>query len=233
MQKIIKRDGTTQKFDPERINNAIDKGFVGFDVDEASINNIKQTVIELVEKLLETDDVGVEEIQDYILESFINGLTDSLYSGAYIDSYMFTKELVANAYNKYRKDRDIDRALKGVYESLSNDDTEDKTENANVNAWNPAGRLLHVAEDIVKIHSRNKIYSKDIVQAIDDGKIYMHDMNWTGTGSTTCTQIDLEKLFKNGFHTGHGYLREPGSIQTAFQLAAIAIQANQNKMLFL
>ena len=217
MQKIIKRDGTTQKFDPERINNAIDKGFVGFDVDEASINNIKQTVIELVEKLLETDDVGVEEIQDYIV--------------ATMRKAGFRK--VANAYNKYRKDRDIDRALKGVYESLSNDDTEDKTENANVNAWNPAGRLLHVAEDIVKIHSRNKIYSKDIVQAIDDGKIYMHDMNWTGTGSTTCTQIDLEKLFKNGFHTGHGYLREPGSIQTAFQLAAIAIQANQNKMLFL
>lgn len=218
MGKVIKRDGSLQKFDPERIFNAIDKGFIGFDfeltVEELDIEKakIKQEVNQQIMSLLETTDVDVEEIQDTIVTTMRRA------------GY----RKVANAYQKYRKNRDLDRALIGVYESLSNEDTEEKTENANVCAWNPAGRLLHVAEDIVKIHSRNKIYSKDIVQAIDDGKIYVHDMNWTGTGSTTCMQIDLEHLFKGGFHTGHGYLREPGSIQSAFQLAAIAIQANQN-----
>lgn len=212
MGKIVKRDGSLQKFDPERINNAIDKGFVGFDASTEDINDIKETVIKQIELLLNDIDVDVEEIQDTIVSTMRK----------------FNYRKVANAYQKYRKNRDLDRELIGVYESLSNEDTEEKTENANVCAWNPAGRLLHVAEDIVKIHSRNKIYSKDIVQAIDDGRIYVHDMNWTGTGSTTCMQIDLERLFKGGFHTGHGYLREPGSIQSAFQLAAIAIQANQN-----
>lgn len=212
MGKVVKRDGSLQKFEPERIYNAIDKGFVGFEIDGNSRQRIKDKVVQQVFDLLQTIDVDVEEIQDIIVST----MRKSGY------------RKVANAYQKYRKNRDLDRALIGVYESLSNDDTEEKTENANVCAWNPAGRLLHVAEDIVKIHSRNKIYSKDIVDAIDDGRIYVHDMNWTGTGSTTCMQIDLEHLFKGGFHTGHGYLREPGSIQSAFQLAAIAIQANQN-----
>ena len=48
-------------------------------------------------------------------------------------------------------------------------------------------------------------------------------------GTTTCTQIDLNKLFKNGFSTGHGFLRTPNSIQSYASLAAIAIQSNQNE----
>jgi len=43
-----------------------------------------------------------------------------------------------------------------------------------------------------------------------------------------CCQIPLDKLFKGGFNTGHGFLREPGNIRTAGALAAIAIQSNQN-----
>ena len=46
--------------------------------------------------------------------------------------------------------------------------------------------------------------------------------------TTTCTQIDIKKLFTNGFNTGHGYLREPNTIQTAAALTCIAIQSNQN-----
>jgi len=46
--------------------------------------------------------------------------------------------------------------------------------------------------------------------------------------TTTCCQIDLEKLFKDGFSTGHGHLREPNDIQSYASLACIAIQSNQN-----
>ena len=46
--------------------------------------------------------------------------------------------------------------------------------------------------------------------------------------TTTCCQIDLLRLFHDGFSTGHGYLREPQSIRSYAALAAIAIQANQN-----
>ncbi len=48
------------------------------------------------------------------------------------------------------------------------------------------------------------------------------------TLTTTCCQIDLERLFKDGFSTGHGHLREPNDIQSYSALACIAIQSNQN-----
>ena len=48
------------------------------------------------------------------------------------------------------------------------------------------------------------------------------------TLTTTCCQIDLEKLFEGGFSTGHGFLREPNSIHSYSALACIAIQSNQN-----
>ena len=48
------------------------------------------------------------------------------------------------------------------------------------------------------------------------------------TLTTTCCQIDLIKLFHDGFSTGHGYLREPNDISSYAALACIAIQANQN-----
>lgn len=47
-------------------------------------------------------------------------------------------------------------------------------------------------------------------------------------GTTTCCQIDLNDLFKDGFSTGHGHLRCPNDIMSYSALAAIAIQSNQN-----
>lgn len=45
-----------------------------------------------------------------------------------------------------------------------------------------------------------------------------------------CCQISLKELFKKGFSTGHGYIREPNSIRTAAALTCIVIQSNQNDM---
>ena len=48
------------------------------------------------------------------------------------------------------------------------------------------------------------------------------------TLTTTCCQIDIKRLFENGFSTGHGVLRSPNSISVYAALACIAIQSNQN-----
>ncbi|MBR3283361.1 MAG: anaerobic ribonucleoside triphosphate reductase, partial [Ruminococcus sp.] len=60
-----------------------------------------------------------------------------------------------------------------------------------------------------------------------NGDIHIHDLDFY-TLTTTCAQIDLKKLFTNGFSTGHGYLREPNDISSYSALACIAIQSNQN-----
>ena len=57
-----------------------------------------------------------------------------------------------------------------------------------------------------------------------------HYFSANGLTVHNCCQIDLEKLFENGFSTGHGYLREPSEIRSYAALACIAIQSNQNDM---
>ena len=59
------------------------------------------------------------------------------------------------------------------------------------------------------------------------GDIHIHDLDFL-TLTTTCTQIDLDRLFTGGFCTGHGFLREPNHISSYASLACIAIQSNQN-----
>lgn len=63
------------------------------------------------------------------------------------------------------------------------------------------------------------------VYDIETGDNYFYT---TGLLLHNCCQIDLEKLFKGGFNTGHGFLREPGEIRSYAALACIAIQSNQN-----
>jgi len=64
-------------------------------------------------------------------------------------------------------------------------------------------------------------------KAHKSGDIHIHDLDFL-TLTTTCCQIDIVKLFENGFCTGHGFLREPKDIQSYSALACIAIQSNQN-----
>ena len=64
-------------------------------------------------------------------------------------------------------------------------------------------------------------------KAHKNGDFHIHDLDFL-TLTTTCCQIDIIKLFKDGFSTGHGYLREPNDIRSYSALACIAIQSNQN-----
>lgn len=102
-----------------------------------------------------------------------------------------------------------------------------KRDNANINGDSPMGAMLQYGSNTAKEYNLDYLITPNIAQFHRDGWIHIHDLDfyaWT----TTCTQIELRKLFKNGFDTGHGHLRAPKSIGSYAALAAIAIQANQN-----
>ena len=102
-----------------------------------------------------------------------------------------------------------------------------KRDNANINGDSPMGAMLQYGSNTAKEYNLDYLITPNIAQFHRDGWIHIHDLDfyaWT----TTCTQIVLRKLFKNGFDTGHGHLRAPKSIGSYAALAAIAIQANQN-----
>ena len=104
----------------------------------------------------------------------------------------------------------------------------DKRENANVDGDTAMGTMLQYGSTVSKEFAKAYLMKPKFAEAHDNGDIHIHDMDFLPMGTTTCCQIDLNKLFKNGFSTGHGYLRQPKDIISYTALAAIAIQANQN-----
>lgn len=120
--------------------------------------------------------------------------------------------------------------VKVIFDSitvLQAKDSDLKRDNANINGDSPMGAMLQYGANTAKEYNLEYLIKPAIAELHRDGWIHIHDLDfyaWT----TTCTQIELRKLFKNGFNTGHGHLRAPKSIGSYAALAAIAIQSNQN-----
>lgn len=102
-----------------------------------------------------------------------------------------------------------------------------KRDNANINGDTPMGAMLQQGANTAKEYYLDTMIPPHIAELHRNGYIHIHDLDFYGW-TTTCTQIELRKLFKGGFDTGHGHLREPKSIGSYAALAAIAIQSNQN-----
>lgn len=102
-------------------------------------------------------------------------------------------------------------------------------ENANVDGKSPMGMMGLFASAGAKHYSVEHLLSKEVKQAYQDGYIHIHDLDFYASGTTTCCQIPLGKLLKNGFDTGHGHMREPNNIMSAMALTSIIFQSNQNQ----
>ncbi|PPK49446.1 anaerobic ribonucleoside triphosphate reductase [Clostridium algidicarnis] len=216
--KIKKRDGREVAFNMEKITNAMIKA-------TKSINeydyDIAFDLAKKVANLLEEDEINiptVEEIQDIVEKVLIE------------NEYAKT----AKAYILYRAERtrvrEMNTRLMKVYEDLTFKQAEDndiKRENANIDGNTAMGTMLKYGSEGAKEFNEMFVLNPKHSRAHKDGDIHIHDLDFL-TLTTTCCQIDIIKLFKDGFSTGHGYLREPKDIQSYSALACIAIQSNQN-----
>lgn len=120
----------------------------------------------------------------------------------------------------------VRRILDDINKSSSRDSNL-KRENGNINGDTPMGAMLQQGANTAKEYYLETMIDPEIANLHRKGWIHIHDLDFYGW-TTTCTQIELRKLFKGGFNTGHGHLREPKSIGSYAALAAIAIQSNQN-----
>ena len=120
--------------------------------------------------------------------------------------------------------------VKSIFDSitiLQAKDSDLKRDNANINGDSPMGAMLQYGANTAKEYNLTYLVKPAIADLHRSAWLHIHDLDfyaWT----TTCTQIELRKLFKGGFNTGHGHLRAPKSIGSYAALAAIAIQSNQN-----
>ena len=217
--KITKRDGREVPFNIEKIANAIFKAAQaagGHDYDTSL--KLAENVTFLLNEKFKDNTPEVEDIQDMVEKVLIeNGHART-----------------AKEYILYRAERtrirEMDTRLMKVYEDLTFKDAKDvdiKRENANIDGNTAMGTMLKYGSEGAKqfydLFVLNPAHSK----AHKNGDIHIHDLDFL-TLTTTCCQIDIVELFKGGFSTGHGYLREPQDIQSYSALACIAIQSNQN-----
>ncbi|HML38115.1 MAG TPA: anaerobic ribonucleoside triphosphate reductase [Bacillota bacterium] len=219
IKQIIKRDGRCAEFDIEKIASAIYKAA------EVLGGKDHEMAMELAEKVEQyVIDKGlperptVEQIQDAVEKVLIeNGHART-----------------AKEYILYRAERtrlrEMNTRLMKVYEDLTFKEAQDndiKRENANIDGDTAMGTMLKYGSEGAKQFYEMYVLHPEHSKAHRDGDIHIHDLDFL-TLTTTCCQIDLEKLFKGGFSTGHGFLREPNDIQSYAALACIAIQSNQN-----
>ena len=225
---VVKRSGQRVNFNDTKVAIAIKKGFdsVYEDYDEKNVNKVKEKVLADIEKeYKDRKTIGVEDIQDIIEKNLKKLHYDEVY-----DSYKGYRER-RSASREAFVEKQQHKFVKAI-ESLglkSAAEENAKRENANVDGDGPMGTMLHFGSTISKEFAKAYLMDNKYARAHDEGAIHIHDLDFWAMGTTTCTQIDLDKLFKNGFSTGHGYLRTPNSINSYSALAAIAIQANQNE----
>ena len=234
---VVKRNGKKVEFDGSKIALAIKKGFdsiVSSDQEEKGerkysekdIQKVYQAVLNRIDK--EYRDAGkikIEEIQDMIEEE--------LEKKGYEDVYRSFSEY-RDRRNQSRQNFADDKKMHKFLKSLENlglksaNEEDAKRENANIDGNSPMGTMLQYGATVSKEFAKAYLMKPKYAESHDSGEIHIHDMDFFAMGTTTCCQIDLARLFKNGFDTGHGYIRPPQDISTYGSLAAIAIQANQN-----
>ena len=227
---VIKRNGKKVEFDGSKIAIAIKKGFDSIKKDdeespytEKDVNKVYQSVIKKIEKEYK-EKIKIEEIQDLIEEELRKKYPDVF------ESFSEYRTRRAQSRQMFSDDKRIHKFLKSIenlgLRSAIEDDA--KRENANIDGNTAMGTMLQYGSTVSKEFAKAYMMKPKFAAAHDDGDIHIHDMDFLPMGTTTCCQINLEKLFKNGFDTGHGKIREPKDISTYAALAAIAIQSNQN-----
>ena len=217
--KIKKRDGREVPFNVEKISNAIFKAAqAAGGQDYKTSTELSEKVIDLISEKYRGTVPDVEDIQDAVEKVLIE-------SG---------HAKTAKEYIIYRAERnrvrEMDTRLMKVFEDLTFKDSKDvdiKRENANIDGDTAMGTMLKYGSESAKQFYDLFVLNPEHSNAHKSGDIHIHDLDFL-TLTTTCCQIDIIELFKNGFSTGHGFLREPNDIHSYSALTCIAIQSNQN-----
>ncbi len=219
IQSIIKRDGRVVLYDQNKIAAAVLKALeAAQEGDAADAARVANDVQRCLEARWTNCAPNIEDIQDLVEQQLMNHGFGS----------------AAKAYILYRADRTRAReaktSLMKTIDEITNIDariSDMKRDNANIDGNTAMGSMLQIGAAGAKAYNEMYLLRKEHAKAYREGDIHIHDFDFYSL-TTTCCQIDILKLFHGGFSTGHGYLREPQSIQSYAALAAIAIQSNQN-----
>ena len=229
---VIKRSGKKVEWNGAKIAIAIKKAFDALEKQEGEdlytekdVNKVFNSVVKQIEKeYKDQDKIKIEAIQD-IIEDKLKKNYEDVYKT--FSEYRERRNKSRQAFIGEKKQHKFVKAIENLgLKTASEEDA--KRENANVDGDTAMGTMLQYGSTVSKEFAKAYLMKPKFAEAHDNGDIHIHDLDFWPMGTTTCCQIDLKKLFKNGFSTGHGFLRPPKDIMSYTALAAIVIQSNQN-----
>lgn len=200
--KVIKKDGSTEKFNVQKVINAVGKSAYRAltQFNEAEKRHICQYVVDKV------DELEVDEIPIPIMHNIVESALEEV------------KPIVAKSYRDYRNyKQDFVRMLDDVYKKSQSIMYIGDKENANTDS-----ALVSTKRSLIFNQLNKELYQKffmttEEIQACRDGYIYVHDMS-ARRDTMNCCLFDVQNVLSGGFEMGNIWYNEPKTLDTAFDV---------------
>ena len=203
MPNVVKRDGTKEPFNKEKIENAILKAMKNGSgiVKPIIARNIAD---EIEEGCSDLKSVEIPAIELMIYEKLIAK----------------KQKLTARAYEGYRSVREFQRKIvnstdKEIIELIDGNNEYWKGENANKNPILNTTIRDYMAGITSTDAVRRYLLSPEIVQAHDEGILHFHDTDYFIQHMHNCDLINLEDMLQNGTVISETLIESPHSFSTA------------------
>ena len=206
--KIIKRNGSEEEFDIDKIIMAIRKANdagIRKELTEEQIDDIADYIEYKCEKMNRT--LSVEEIQDLVENQIMAKGAFEIAKG-YV-RYRYTRSLV-------RKSNTTDDRILSLIEC---NNEEVLQENSNKDPVVNSVQRDYMAGEVSKDLTRRLLLPQDIVKADQEGLIHFHDADYFAQHMHNCDLVNLEDMLQNGTVISETYIDKPHSFSTACNIA--------------
>lgn len=211
--KIIKRSGSENEFDADKIVAAISKANTEVPtierLSEEQICEIASNVEKICEDMHRA--LNVEEIQDLVEDQIMNKRAFAL-ARKYI-TYRYNRALV-------RKSNSTDKQILSLIEC---DNEEVMQENSNKDPTVNSVQRDYMAGEVSKDITKRFLLPEDIVRAHEQGIIHFHDSDYFAQHMHNCCLVNLEDMLQNGTVISETMIDTPKSFATACNIATQSI----------
>ena len=199
---VIKKDGTLDPFNPDKIKVAVSKSAkrVMVELPEETKNNIASYV---ENKLIEAGE------EKYPIETLHNLVESALEE---------FDPRVAKSYRDYRNyKQDFVHMMDKVFEASQHIRFIGDKENSNSDSTLVATKRCLIFNELNKRLYRKFFMTKDELQACKEGYIYVHDQS-ARLDTMNCCLCDMQSIITGGFEMGNVWYNEPKTVDTLFDV---------------
>ena len=211
--KVVKKDGTHEDFNPQKIINAVDKS--AYRALSPLSDEDKENILKYVEDYIgnyNRDEITVPQMHN-LVESALERI----------------KPEVAKSYRDYRNYKtDFVEMINSIYKKAQSIMYIGDKENANSDS-----ALVSTKRSLIFNELNKELYQKffmttEELQACREGYIYVHDMS-ARRDTFNCCLADIKNILNDGFEMGNVWYNEPKSLDTVFDVISDVVLATASQ----